>query len=110
MDSFVNSSVMANKPADALSDGAGDPPSSGLTSLPPEVPRLAFRCDGKLLVSLVDLEDLDLSSREVWIGLVATEAEASDIHERVNFDEAASPTVARIRASLKKAQNPPPRE
>ena len=104
MDSFVNSSVMANKPADALPDGSGDPPSSGLSSLPPEVPRLAFRCDGKLLLAVTDLEGLDLSSREVWIGIVASEAEASDVHERLDFEEAASPTIARIRALLRKTQ------
>lgn len=98
----------ANISADAHPETEESPPESGpvLTtpSAPSEVPTLAFRCDGKVLLSTADLSDIDLSKRELWVGLVLTEAEASDIHERLNFEEAAAPTTARILALAKKAK------
>lgn len=69
-----------------------------------DVPVLAVRCDGRILVSTKDLSGIDRAGRETWEGLVLTEAEASDIHERLNFEEAAAPTVARLLALDKKAK------
>ena len=51
---------------------------------PPEVPALALRSDGKTLLSIVHLGDMDLSTRERWEGIVLTEAEALDVLNRVS--------------------------
>lgn len=108
----------ANNSGDSLEEPL-EPPSSGVcsTSEPPssgevplgerpvlDVPALAVRCDGRVLLSTVDLTDVDLSAREIWVGLVLTEAEASDIHDRLDFEQAASPTVARLIAQSKKSK------
>jgi hypothetical protein len=69
-----------------------------------EVRSIAIRCDGRVLLSTVDLSNVDLSKREIWVGLVLTEAEAAAIHARVNFDEAAAEAVGRLRALDKKAK------
>jgi hypothetical protein len=65
---------------------------------PPDIPALALRSDGKALVSVAYLEGVDLSEREVWSGVVLSEAEASDMLERVSnaADEAAGHVAGRI--------------
>ena len=103
MSSMKDPKELAKNPADASIEPA-DPPDSGRRPCGSDVPRLAVRCDGRVLLSTVDLQDVDLSKREVWVGLVLSEAEASDIHDRLNIEEAASPTVARLLALDKKAK------
>ena len=102
MSSVKDPKNLANNSADSLKEPEETQPSCEDSCSC--VPRLALRCDGKVLISLTDLEGVDLSKRETWIGLVLTEAEASDIQERLNYDEAASPTVARLLALDKKTK------
>lgn len=89
MHSVKNSSVTANNSPDVALD---EPP-------------LAIRSDGKILVSVVDLADIDLSGRELWTGLVLTQAEAAAIHPRFHFEEAAAFAIGDLRRLDKKAKN-----
>ena len=90
----------AKKPADSDVETEETRPTEACSCS--DVPVLAVRCDGRVLLSTVDLAEVDLAGREVWVGLVLSEAEASDIQERLNFEEAAAPTVARLLALDKK--------
>jgi hypothetical protein len=65
---------------------------------------LALRCDGRLLLSTADLEGVDLSGRELFTGIVLSEAEACDVLDRLAdiFDEAAAYSAARILKGSKK--------
>lgn len=91
----------ANNPADAFGTPTETPAVPAACSA---VPPLAVRCDGRVLLATLDLESIDLSKREIWVGIVLTAEEAAAIHARVNFEEAASPTVGRLRAQDKKAK------
>lgn len=105
MRSMKDPSELANNSADASTESeASDesPPSS--RSAYPEVPPLALRCDGRVLVATTDLKDVDLTGRERWEGIVLTEAEAADVFDRMDFEQAASPTVASLIARDKKAK------
>lgn len=88
-----------------------EPPPSGVAALAPadlpDIPPLAIRCDGRILLSTADLKGIDLAGRERWECIVITEAEASDIFDRLPFEEAAAPTVARILAQAKKPKKSP---
>ena len=52
----------------------------------------ALLCDGRLLLSVRDLEGIDLSDRETFTGVVLDEAESSDALDRMGpmFEEAAA--------------------
>lgn len=102
MSSVKDPKESAKNPADSLIEPEETRPSRECSCS--DVPTLAVRCDGRVLLSTVDLQGVDLAGRELWVGLVLSEAEASDIHERLNFEEAASPTVARLLALDKKAK------
>lgn len=58
----------------------------------PLAPPYALRCDGRVLLSTRDLEGLDFTGRETFMGVVLSEAEAADALDRLAhaFAEAAS--------------------
>jgi len=66
----------------------------------PLTPPLALRCDGRALLSVADLDGVDLSAREMFVGVVLTEAETSDLMERL--DDAYHDAAAHMAASLRK--------
>ena len=66
----------------------------------PLTPPLALRCDGRALLSVNDLDGVDLSARETFVGVVLTESETSDLMERL--DDAYHDAAAHMAASLRK--------
>jgi len=62
-------------------------------------PPLALRCDGRVLLSTVDLEGFDLTKWETFTGIVLTEAETSDVLDRT--DDAFLDTAAHIVGMLR---------
>jgi hypothetical protein len=58
----------------------------------PRAPAFALRCDGRVLLSTRDLGGVDLSGREMFTGIVLSEAEAADAFDRLAnaFEEAAA--------------------
>jgi hypothetical protein len=81
----------------------------GTTPDPPQVPGLALRSDGKTLLSITHLDGVDVSDREVWTGVVLSEAEGSDALERITdaCDEAAGHVAGRILLMSKKRSDEP---
>jgi hypothetical protein len=54
------------------------------------------RAPGRVLLSTADLAHVDLSSRERWEGVLLNEAEAYDVLDQLDFEEAAAKTAGRI--------------
>jgi hypothetical protein len=76
---------------------------------PHHVPSLAILSNGKVVLSVVHLEGADISSREIWQGVLLNEAEASDALERITdaADEAAGRVAHRILFKGKKRDDEP---
>jgi hypothetical protein len=58
----------------------------------PPAPSLALLCDGRILLSTRDLGGVDLSGKEMFTGIVLSEAEAADVFDYLAqaFEEAAA--------------------
>lgn len=71
---------------------------------PAHVPGLARLSDGRVAVSIVHLDGIDIGDRVRWEGVVLSEAEACDALDRVSdaSDEAAGHVAGRILANAKK--------
>ena len=74
---------------------------------PAHVPGLARLSNGRMAVSVVHLDGIDLGNRVHWAGVILTEAEACDALDRVSdaADEAAGHVAGRIRQTSKKRQD-----
>jgi hypothetical protein len=68
------------------------------------IPPVALRCDGRVLLSTADLAHVDLSSRERWEGVLLNEAEACDVLDQLGFAEAAAKTAAHIITQVRNAK------
>lgn len=68
------------------------------------IPPLALLADGRVLLHESEIEGLDLSTREVWRGVVLTESEANDVLDYVSdgISEAAGKTGAWMIRSAKR--------
>jgi hypothetical protein len=71
---------------------------------PAHVPGLARLSNGRVAVSIVHLDGIDLGDRVRWEGVILTEAEACDALDRVSdaSDEAAGHVAGRIRQTKKR--------
>lgn len=71
---------------------------------PAHVPGLARLSNGRVAVSVVHLDGIDLGDRVRWEGVILTEAEACDALDRISdaADEAAGHVAGRIRQTSKK--------
>ena len=63
-------------------------------------PSLALRCDGRVLLSTSDLDGVDLTKREMFIGIVLSEAETSDVLDRT--DDAFLDVAAHVSGLLRR--------
>lgn len=94
----------------AQTNGTGAPsdaePAELLTGAGPShnIPPVALRCDGRVLLSTADLAHVDLSSRERWEGVVLNEAEACDVLDLLGFKEAAAKMAAHIITRVRNAK------
>ena len=71
---------------------------------PAHVPGLARLSNGRLALATVHLDAASLEGRDLWEGVILTEAEACDALDRVSdaSDEAAGHVAGRILANAKK--------
>ena len=107
-----DSNATANKPADlAPTQEENDADEEDAEVEPgtepdrdPLPPLLALRCDGRILLSTHDLEGIDLTTRETFVGIVLSEAETSDVLDRTDdaFLEAAARIAGLIRRKGKR--------
>ena len=93
----------AKNPADITNTPSLAEPDGGRAQLaeltrPGCVPALAFRTDGKILLSLAYLTGADVSKREVWSGILLSEAESREAVGRLSegADDAGSHVAAGI--------------
>ena len=70
----------------------------------PSFPPFALLCDGRVLLDVRVLEGIDLSGREMFTGILLSEAEANDAFERMAnaFEEVAAHSAGWLRNQSKK--------
>ena len=103
LDRDVHLAIEADEDEDEDVGGGEEEPLVEPTPAPP-ARSYALRCDGRVLLSTRDLEDIDLSARETFTGIVLSEAEASDALDRMGnaFEETAAHSVGWLRKRGKK--------
>jgi hypothetical protein len=65
---------------------AGDPPDDDEDTHDhfDDGPPLAMLCDGRIAISAIEFGDTDISSRELWTGVILSESEASDTIDQLD--------------------------
>jgi hypothetical protein len=90
------SSKASKQPASPSTDSTGAAPSRK----PATPPQIAVASDGRILLSVADLSDCDLTGRETFISVFLTPEEARPVIDRV--DGAAADAASRLASKLAK--------